>query len=547
MSEPTYLVTGAPPNPNGDLHLGHLSGPFLGADVLRRYLALRGRTVHYVTYADDHSPYVLRKAEELGQSAQETAFRYSQRMEATLHLANMGPDYFEHPFREPVHDRVVHEFFLRLWHDGAFTVRELPAYWCERCARFLYEAHLRGRCQFCGVPADGFYCEECGRQQDTTGLREAVCIRCRQAPEERPVRRIVFPLGRYAHRLADRVAGGPWRPHLRAFLEENLERGLPDVPISRLSGYGIPVPLEGWEGHILDTWFSGIFGYMASTAGYAEAMGAPDRWREIWTDERTRLIHFIGFDCSFSHAILWPCLLLALGGMPLPEQVVTNEFYRLEGDKFSTSRGHAIWGSDFLRRFHADALRYHLCLTGPEVEQTSFRMKDFTATVNDFLVDRLEGWIRALFQLLRDDFDSTVPDPGAAEGGAPAVRELLHTLPVSLARALEPEGFSMRAAAACLRDTVEVAEASLRESRLRRMAGRTSRYAADLADQVELLATFAAASSAIMPTWSDELWRQLHLPPRTDPAGPRWPEPEQRLTEPGQRLVATPVSTFGRI
>jgi methionyl-tRNA synthetase len=233
--------------------------------------------------------------------------------------------------------------------------------------------------------------------------------------------------------------------------------------------------------------------------------------------------------------------------MALPEQIVTNEFYRLEGDKFSTSRGHAIWGSDFLRRFDADALRYHLCLTGPEVEQTTFRMKDFTCTVDKFLVSRLEGWVQSLFQLLRDDFDCTTPDV-RSDGGARAVRELLHTLPVSLARALEPGDFSLRSAAASLRDTVEVAEGSLRETRMQRMGGRTSRYAVDIADQVELLATLAVAASPIMPTWAEQLWRQLHVPPASGQgARLRWPEPEQRLTEPGQRLVATPVTTFGGI
>src|SRR6185437_7680158 len=137
-------------------------------------------------------------------------------------------------------------------------------------------------------------------------------------------------------------------------------RPLPLTPVSRHANYGIPVPIEGWEGHILDTWYSGIWGYLAATKAHASALGDPDGLA-AWSDSETQIYEFIGFDCSFSHAVLWPALFLAHGNLNLPAQVVTNEFYQLEGDKFSTSRGHAIWGREFLRQVPADQLRFYLC------------------------------------------------------------------------------------------------------------------------------------------------------------------------------------------
>jgi methionyl-tRNA synthetase len=541
MSRQRYLVTCAPPNTNGDLHLGHLAGPFLAADVCRRYLTQRGHDVLYVSYTDDHSPYVLRKAEDLALPPTEVAFQYSGRMEATLHLAGTIQDYFEHPLREPIHDRTVQEFFRRLRERGAVETVETPAFWCGACGRYLYEAHVVGRCQFCGAASGAMYCEECGRPQDPGGLLDASCIRCRRAPEVRTIRRFSVPLSRYAAPFAERMDIPRMRPRLRAFVEELLRAGLPDTPISRVSDYGIPVPLEGWQGSILDTWFSGIFGYMAATAAYSAAVGQPDLWRELWAPGGSRLVQFIGFDCNFSHAVLWPCFLLALGDTVLPSLVISNEFYLLEGEKFSTSRGYAIWGSEFLRQHPADAVRFHLCSTAPETEQTSFWRREFASTVDDVLAGRLERWVHGLFELVRDDFDSTVPE---ASGGGGGVGELIATVPAGIGHALDPECFSPRQAARVLSEAIEAGERSMRETRTGR--GKPG-CAGAIADQVELLAVVAACAAPLMPAWSERVTQELGLPAeRGLRRKPCWPEEGRRLTRPGQRLAAAPSRAFVR-
>ncbi|MEW2412143.1 class I tRNA ligase family protein [Streptomyces sp. NPDC046866] len=535
----SYVVTSAPPNPNGDLHLGHLSGPFLGADVLTRHLRQRGHDVRYVGYSDEHSCYVPRRAAEIGSTAHPTAKLFGDRMEETLSLGAMHHDWFTRPLTDPVHTEFVQRFFRDLWESGALEVRELPVFHCEPCDRYLYEAEVRGACQFCAEPSDGVYCEACGLPQDPAGLAAPRCTACRTEPATKTLRRIVFPLERWRERLeayyADAQAKAEWRPRLVAYLEGLFERALPDTPISREADYGIPVPLPGWEGHVLDTWFSGIWGYAAATARLAEANGDRSEWERLWTDPETRIVNFIGFDCSFSHAVLWPALLLASpDGLTLPSQVVINEFYRLEGDKFSTSRGHAIWGGEFLRRVNADALRFHLCLTGPERAQNNFSMKEFSDTLSTVLAGALERWTDTVLDLLAQDFDSVLPAADGVDAGPLAAERA--ELPGRIAGALGAEAFSPQRAADALAVAVERADADLRELPLLRAAGRREEYAARLAAHAELLAAVAVTAAPLMPGWSAFLAGHLGLPVDLATRMPSWDALDAPLLPSGSPL-----------
>lgn len=530
------LVTCAPPNPNGDLHLGHLSGPFLGADVLRRYLRARGADVAYVSYTDDESCYVPRRAREIGWEPKETALHFTRRIEQTLALADMLPDYYEHPHREPGHDHMVHEGFHRLMAAGAIEKRELPTPYCERCEKFLYEADLRGLCRFCREPSDGTYCEDCGFPQDPGGLHEARCVGCGDKPVLRTSPRLVVPLRRFAARLATFYAGRQFPARVNDFCQELLSYGLPDTPISRISGYGTPVPLEGWSGHVLDTWFSGIFGYMAATQAYATAVGSPQRTAEFWEDPDTTLVHFIGFDCSFSHAVLWPALLLAVDQPVLPRHVISNEFYSLEGEKFSTSRGHAIWGSEFLRQVPADAVRMHLCLTNPETSQTDFSRADFDRSINDVMRGGLDAWATSVFDLLATGSRARIPD-SPVDAWPATVRADIAAAPDRVGAHLEPGAFSMRSASAVIAEVVLRSRDGLRAA-----AGPTD--GALLAGHAELLGTVAAVAAPIVPEWSRRVLRQLGVP--VDTAGVlAWPQPDARLVAAGQQVATAHQPVFG--
>lgn len=515
------LITCAPPNPNGDLHLGHLSGPFLGADVLRRHLAGRGAQVSYVAYTDDHSCYVPRRGAELGWTPRETALRFTRRIEQTLALADMSPDYYAHPAREPRHDEQVQQQFLRLRERGAVVERVMPTPWCRTCECFVYEAYLRGRCHFCALPCDGTYCEDCGLPQDPEGVREGRCITCGEEPVWRDSRRWVVPLSPYADRLAALYADAPWSRRVLDYCEKLLATGLPDVPVSRVYGYGIPVPVAGSQGQILDTWFSGIFGYQAATLGYTAALGRPDEGREIWSDPSTTLVNFIGFDCSFSHAVLWPALLIALDSPVLPRHILSNEFYHLEGGKFSTSRGHAIWGADFLREVPSDAARFHLCLTRPETTTADFRRVEFDHTLRQILAGDLDGWAGSVLDTLADTTQGVVPDVAATDL-PPELRGLTLRLIDDVGAALDPAGFSVRDAAAAVSETVRRAAADA--TSLRAGADPAGRQAA-LAAHLELMAAMSAVAAPLLPNWSRRVRTQLGLPAPVGEEVPPWPVP----------------------
>jgi methionyl-tRNA synthetase len=540
----TYIVTSAPPNPNGDLHLGHLSGPFLGADVLTRHLRQRGHEVRYVGYSDEHSCYVPRRAAEIGSTPYETALAFGTRMEETLSLGAMHHDWFTRPLSSPRHTEIVQRFFTALWERGALEVRELPVFFCAPCDRYLYEAEVRGECQFCSDPSDGVYCEKCGLAQEPAGLASPKCTACWQSPQVRTLRRIVFPLDEYRDRLlsyyAEAQTEAEWRPKLRAYLNGLFSRPLPTTPISREADYGIPVPLPGWEGHILDTWFSGIWGYMAATANLTHAEGRPGLWEEQWTDPATRLVNFIGFDCSFSHAVLWPALLMAHGGLTLPSQVITNEFYRLEGEKFSTSRGHAIWGGEFLRQVAADSLRFHLCLTGPEREQSNFAVKEFDDTVRTVLVDGLERWVQTVLSMLAEDFESTVPE--AADIAEPVGR-LMQGLTSEIGQALAAQSFSPQRAASAIAVAVDRGVADLPRLKELGDAGDPD-YAVHLAAHLEALAGLCVVAAPLMPGWSGLIARQFGVATDAMTRMPVWSALDSRILTPGHTIAGEPPIYF---
>jgi methionyl-tRNA synthetase len=533
----TYIVTSAPPNPNGDLHLGHLSGPFLGADVLTRHLRQLDHEVRYVGYSDEHSCYVPRRAAEIGSTPYETALVFGSRMEETLSLGAMHHDWFTRPLTTPRHTEIVQRYFLALWKQDVFEVRELPVFFCAVCDRYLYEAEVRGECQFCADPSDGIYCEKCGLAQDPAGLAAPKCTACWQAPEIRTMRRIVFPLDKYRDQLlayyAEAQGKAEWRPRLRKYVNDLFSRPLPATPVSRESDYGIPVPLPEWEGHILDTWFSGIWGYMAATANLTHAEGRPDLWEQQWTDPDTRIVNFIGFDCSFSHAVLWPALLLAHGGLTLPSQVVTNEFYRLEGEKFSTSRGHAIWGGEFLRQVSADALRFHLCLTGPEREQGNFAMKEFDDTVRTVLVDGLEQWVQAVVPMLAEDFESTVPRTADIDG---PLELLSQDLTAEVGQALAADSFSPQRATSAIVAAADRAVEDLPRLNELRESGSLD-YAQRLATHLEALARLSVVAAPLMPSWSAFIARELGIAVEARTGLPLWSALGSRILPPGTTIA----------
>ncbi|MCX4091982.1 class I tRNA ligase family protein [Nocardia sp. alder85J] len=436
-----FIVTAAPPNPNGDLHLGHLAGPFLTADIAARALTLGGHTVSHVGYIDEHSSYVVRRARELSTDPYTAAAVLGDRIETTLTQANMRPATLVRPLRDPSHDRRIHEGFATLWAAGHIAVDpDAVVFHCTTCARHLYECEIRGACPFCSAPSDGVYCEQCGTPQLPTGLRDPHCTRCGGTDiTTARHRRLILDIEKLRPQLREVLTAVTPRPRTLHYLHEQLSRPLAPVPISRIGDYGVPVPIPGWEGHFLDTWFGGVFGYV-NAADLDNRRRRRFDTASPWLDENIDVVEAFGFDCSFSHVILWNAIAL-WSKWPVRLNYLSNEFYQLDGLKFSTSRGHAIWGADYLPTTSSDILRFYMALTGPETETSSFG----EAAYQDFAT-RYRHAIRELFRIA-----TATGTPTAATTGTPPQIEAVVK---QCEAAYLPHTFSARAAATVLAEHV---------------------------------------------------------------------------------------------
>lgn len=376
------LVTATPPTTNGDLHLGHLSGPYLGADVYTRAQRMLGHEVLYISSTDDNQSYLMTKALQEKRTTMEVIEDYSGRISKSLRGAQIEMDAFTSPLND-AHISRVQDFFLKLYHEGKLEARVTPTCYCESCQRFLYEAYVKGGCPTCGKSAGGQFCEECGHPNDPLQLADAKCSLCGTVPVIRELKGIWFPIEPYRKELEKyyNEKASKWRPHLAAFFQEILTyEELPAFLISNPSDWGIRVPLEDFDDQVINVWFEMLPGHIQTTVAVNNLDEAKvNKWWK--SGEDVSLVQFFGFDNSIYYVIYHTAMMIAHGEYQLADTFINNEFYLLEHKKFSTSRKHAIWGSEFFNETNSDWLRYHLCLTGPELTQTNFSVEEFQQTL----------------------------------------------------------------------------------------------------------------------------------------------------------------------
>lgn len=509
------LVTAAPPTPNGDLHLGHLSGPYLAGDVLRRALRLQGIDAAYVFGTDDNTNYVQHMGRQLGIGGAEAADHFAGEIAATLAAAEIEADLFTRPNASASHVPFVQEFFRRLYEQGHLIEREDPAPWCDTCGLYLHEALLHGGCPHCGAPTGGNFCEECGRP-NACNLVAAACTRCGSAPSWRPTRRLYFPLSRWEGLLREHFQKVAMSPGLRSLCESALEAGLPDLVVAHRSDWGIPVPVAGWEGWTIWVWFEMAPRYLAyaedlERARGGEAAAGESGWERWWKSEQAQVVQCFGFDNGFYYGVLIPALLGAFDPeIRLPAAYVMNEFYRLEGRKFSTSRRHAIWGRDLIPAVPADVMRFYLAWSSPEVESTNFNREELAATVRRELVGSWQEWLAELAQRVEGEAGGRVPATGDWLADHRRFYERLRELAAEVAAAYDPRTFSLQGVTRALAELVRTARRFARaEEGWRRVSSRGEERRTGIA--LELLAAKLLALGAypLMPGFAARLWSDL--------------------------------------
>ncbi|RMD99283.1 MAG: methionine--tRNA ligase, partial [Calditrichaeota bacterium] len=405
------MVTSALPYANGPIHLGHLAGAYLNADIYVRYQRLKHRDVIFICGTDEHGAAITLLADKLGKHPREIVDYYWKDHKETFDQFGISFDIFSRT-TEPIHYKTSQEFFLSLYHKGYLVERTIKQLYCPKDKRFFLFCYVEGTCPHCGYPgARGDQCEKCGKWIDPLELIEPRCMICGTTPEVRETTHLYMDLKKFEDRLRAWLdTKTHWKDNVRNFCYGWLNEGLEERAVTRDLDWGVPVPLPGYEGKVLYVWIDAPIGYLSATKKWAENIGDPERWRRYWLQEDTKLVHFIGKDNIVFHAIVWPAVLMGQDGYILPSEIPANEFLNIEGRKISTSKNYAIWLREYLEQFPPDPMRYVLASTMPENKDSDFSWRDFQGRVNGELADILGNFINRTLSFVNKNYQGQVPE-----------------------------------------------------------------------------------------------------------------------------------------
>ncbi|MCB0717704.1 MAG: methionine--tRNA ligase [Bacteroidetes bacterium] len=447
-----FLVTAALPYANGPIHIGHLAGAYLPADLYCRYRRLRGDDVVFICGSDELGVAIMVRARNEGVEPLDIVNRYHPVIKKSFADFGISFDYYGRTTSE-THRETSQSFFNKLAEGGNFTLKEEQQLFDPQAGLFLADRFVVGTCPNCGFEeANGDQCERCGTTLSPSDLINPRSTLSDAVPEMRSTTHWYLPLGKFQERLEDWHSGhADWKPNVMGQIRSWLADGLRERAITRDVPWGVPVPrhaadLAGVDanGKVIYVWFDAPIGYISATKEWAEQQGDPDRWKDYWQDSESTLLHFIGKDNIVFHCIMFPAMLMAHGEYILPQNVPANEFLNLEGRKLSTSRGWAVWLHEYLDEFDPDLLRYALAATLPEAKDADFSWKDFQARVNGELADVLGNFVNRTMTFAHRFYSGTVPElsnPSTAD--ADALSEL-HSFPDRIGNAYD--AFRMREA-----------------------------------------------------------------------------------------------------
>lgn len=406
------LVTTALPYANGPVHIGHLAGVYVPADIYTRFLRLNGRDVVMVGGSDEHGVPITIKARKEGVTPHDIVDRYHKIIKDSFEEFGISFDVYSRTTSD-IHAETASEFFSRLYENGQFVEQTSMQLYDPVAKQFLADRYVRGECPHCHNPnAYGDQCEVCGTSLSTSELINPRSALSDAVPEQRETRHWYLPLDRWQKALEEWILEGhkEWKTNVYGQCKSWLDLGLQPRAVSRDLDWGVPVPVEGAAGKVLYVWFDAPIGYISNTKEIL-----PQSWEKYWKDPETRIINFIGKDNIVFHCIVFPAMLMAYGdGFQLPDNVPANEFLNLEGDKISTSQNWAIWLHEYLKDFPGkqDVLRYVLTANAPETKDNDFTWRDFQTRNNSELVAILGNFVNRVIVLTHKYFNGVVPQCG---------------------------------------------------------------------------------------------------------------------------------------
>jgi methionyl-tRNA synthetase len=407
------LVAVAWPYANGSLHLGHIAGAYLPADIFARYHRLKGNDVLMVSGSDQHGTPITIRAEQEGKTPAEIAGRYHREFLESWQKLGISFDLFTSTGTAN-HAEVTQDIFLALLKKGYIYKDSMSQPYCPHCQRFLPDRYVEGTCPFCGsTGARGDQCDDCGKPMNPAELVSPRCRLCGTAPRFEDSEHFFLKLSAFQEEILKWVnPQGHWRPNVYNLTQRYLKEGLKDRAITRDINWGVPVPLEGYENKRIYVWFEAVIGYLSASKEWAKSGGDGEGWRPFWQDKDARSYYFIGKDNIPFHTIIWPAMLMGYGGLNLPYDVPSNEFLTIEGRKLSTSRNWAVWLPDYLSRYASDPLRYLLSINMPENGDTDFSWREFFRRNNDELVATYGNLVNRVLTFVYRNFDGGVPESG---------------------------------------------------------------------------------------------------------------------------------------
>ena len=549
------LITTALPYANGPVHIGHLAGVYVPADIYARYLRLKGEDVVMVGGSDEHGVPITIKARKEGVTPQDIVDRYHGIIKESMAGLGISFDVYSRTTSD-LHRRTASEFFRRLYDNGQFEQQTSMQPYDEQAGEFLADRYVVGTCPHCGSDrAYGDQCEACGTSLNATDLIDPHSALTSAPVTMKETSHWYLPLNKWEDSLRSWILDGhkEWKSNVYGQCKSWLDLGLQPRAVSRDLNWGVPVPVEGAEGKVLYVWFDAPIGYISNTKEIL-----PDSWEKYWKDPESRIINFIGKDNIVFHCIVFPAMLMAYGdGFQLPDNVPANEFLNLEGDKISTSRNWAVWLHEYLADFPGkqDVLRYVLTANAPETKDNDFTWADFQARNNNELVAILGNFVNRAVVLTGKYFDGCVPQAGALQ---PIDTELFATISEVKAR-LEAnlDTFHFREA---LKDAMELARAGnkyLQETEPWKLAKTDmDRVATILSCALQLCANIAIAFEPFLPFMSAKLAAMLGMDcltwddlARTDllPAGRKLGAPELLFEKIDDAAVQAQLDRLARI
>ena len=428
MSERIFIGV-AWPYANGPLHLGHVAGAYLPADIFARYHRLKGNEVLMVSGSDQHGAPITIRAEQESTTPQEIVAKYHQQFIECWKKLGISFDLFT-TTGTPNHTQVTHDIFLTLLDKGYIYKDKMLQAYCPKCQRFLPDRYVEGTCPYCGfTKARGDECDKCGKPLSPVELKELHCHLCSTPPRFESSEHLFLRLSSFQDKLAAWIKEQThWRRNVLGSTWKFLNEGLRDRAITRDLDWGITVPQSSFECKRIYVWFEAVIGYLSASKEWAKLHGDDTAWQAFWRDG-AKSFYFVGKDNIFFHTLIWPAMLMGYGSLNLPYDVPANEFLTIEGRKLSTSRSWAIWLHDYLERYAPDALRYTLAVNMPEAGDSNFSWREFLRRNNNELVATYGNLAHRVLTFAYRNFDGAVPVPGELHERS---QSLIHKAEVTL-------------------------------------------------------------------------------------------------------------------